>query len=82
MSLITDIIAREVLVRGNPARSRSYHRIGRWFRSSVWYLQVPQLSEHEAVELRGDEVTLWWQGCKAVANVNDISLKHWCGKFD
>ena len=84
MSLITDIIAREVLdSRGNPTlEAEVITELGGFGRGMV--PSGASTGEHEAVELRdGDKSRFGGKGTtKAVANVNDVIAKALVGKFD
>ncbi|ORI49600.1 phosphopyruvate hydratase [Leuconostoc mesenteroides] len=84
MSLITDIIAREVLdSRGNPTlEAEVITELGGFGRGMV--PSGASTGEHEAVELRdGDKSRFGGKGTtKAVANVNDAIAKALVGKFD
>lgn len=84
MSLITDIIAREVLdSRGNPTlEAEVITELGGFGRGMV--PSGASTGEHEAVELRdGDKSRFSGKGTtKAVANVNDVIAKALVGKFD
>ncbi|WP_349625908.1 phosphopyruvate hydratase [Leuconostoc citreum] len=84
MSLITDIIAREVLdSRGNPTlEAEVITELGGFGRGMV--PSGASTGEHEAVELRdGDKSLFGGKGTtKAVANVNDVIAKALVGKFD
>ena len=84
MSLITDIIAREVLdSRGNPTlEAEVITELGGFGRGMV--PSGASTGEHEAVELRdGDKSRFSGKGTtKAVANVNDAIAKALVGKFD
>ena len=84
MSLITDIIAREVLdSRGNPTlEAEVITELGGFGRAMV--PSGASTGEHEAVELRdGDKSRFGGKGTtKAVANVNDVIAKALVGKFD
>ncbi|UQS83407.1 phosphopyruvate hydratase [Bombilactobacillus thymidiniphilus] len=81
MSLITDILAREILdSRGNPTvEVEVYTELGGFGRASV--PSGASTGEHEAVELRdGDKSRFMGQGVlKAVKNVNDIIAKEIVG---
>lgn len=64
MSIITDILGREVLdSRGNPTvEVEVYTEDGGFGRAIV--PSGASTGEHEAVELRdGDKSRFWWQGC-------------------
>jgi len=84
MSLITDIIAREVLdSRGNPTlEAEVITELGGFGRGMV--PSGASTGEHEAVELRdGDKSRFGGKGTtKAVANVNDAIAKALVGKFE
>ena len=84
MSLITDIIAREVLdSRGNPTlEAEVITELGGFGRGMV--PSGASTGEHEAVELRdGDKSRFGGKGTtKAVDNVNDVIAKALVGKFD
>ncbi|KRN28507.1 phosphopyruvate hydratase [Lactobacillus selangorensis] len=81
MSVITDILAREVLdSRGNPTvEVEMYTEDGGFGRAIV--PSGASTGEHEAVELRdGDKSRFMGKGVlKAVANVNDVIAKHIIG---
>ncbi|CAK8054774.1 phosphopyruvate hydratase [Eupransor demetentiae] len=84
MSLISDIVAREVLdSRGNPTvEAEVITEVGGFGRGIV--PSGASTGEHEAVELRdGDKSRYMGKGVtKAVANVNDAIAKALVGKFD
>ncbi|CAK1248697.1 Enolase (Eno) [Fructobacillus fructosus] len=84
MSLISDIIAREVLdSRGNPTvEAEVITEVGGFGRGIV--PSGASTGEHEAVELRdGDKNRFGGKGVtKAVANVNGPIAKALVGKFD
>ncbi|MDF7627541.1 phosphopyruvate hydratase [Leuconostocaceae bacterium ESL0723] len=84
MSLISDIIAREVLdSRGNPTvEAEVITEVGGYGRGIV--PSGASTGEHEAVELRdGDKSRYLGKGTtKAVANVNNTIAKALVGKFD
>ena len=81
MSVITDIVAREILdSRGNPTvEVEMYTELGGFGRASV--PSGASTGEHEAVELRdGDKSRYMGKGVlKAVKNVNDIIAKEIIG---
>ncbi|UQS81663.1 phosphopyruvate hydratase [Bombilactobacillus folatiphilus] len=81
MSVITDILAREILdSRGNPTvEVEMYTELGGFGRASV--PSGASTGEHEAVELRDDDKARFMgKGVlKAVKNVNDIIAKEIIG---
>ncbi|NVY97065.1 phosphopyruvate hydratase [Lactobacillus sp. DCY120] len=81
MSVITDIVAREILdSRGNPTvEVEMYTELGGFGRASV--PSGASTGEHEAVELRdGDKTRFVGQGVsQAVKNVNDVIAKEIIG---